>query len=262
MHFEIVSCSATQPNTGAAATAFTGDSLTVKNAIQTAGKKVQIVQVWQTNQVAGFGQITFPSGHDTTRGWRAGAYVGVNPGLLPLPVKMEVQPQELLSVTIAGSNNAGDVEQLSMLVHYDDLPGVDARLMKADAVERQMEKLTTVEQSITSVAGPGYSGEVAINTTTDLLLANRNYAVLGMKSRTQTHALTLRGPDLGNLRVGCPGVLRDELTSQWFMLMSRLHDLAMVPVINSGNKNSTFVGVAADENAGTFLVTLYLALLK
>lgn len=260
MNIEVISASATAPSTGAAGVAFTGDSLTVKNARQT--KPVDILAMWQTNQVAGFGQVAFPSGHDTTRGYRSGAAIGVNPAALPLGIKMRVEPQELLSITIAGSAVAGDVEQMSMLIRYGDLPGVDAQLITAAEVEKRMELLTTVEQSITSTPGPGYSGEVAINTTTDLLKANRNYAVLGMYSRTATHALTLRGPDLGNVRVACPGVLREELVSQWFMMLSRAHGEALVPVINSGNKASTFIGVAADENAGTFLVTLFLALLK
>jgi len=260
MNLEVISASATQPNTGAAGVAFTGDSLTIKNAKQT--KPVDILAIWQTNQVAGFGQIAFPSGHDTTRGYRAGAAVGVNPAALPLGQRMLVQPQELLSVTIAGSNTSGDVEQLSMLIRYGDLPGVDAQMISPSELEKRVECYTTVEQSITSVAGPGYSGEVAINTTTDLLKANRNYAVLGMYSRTATHALTLRGPDLGNVRVAVPGVLRQELVSQFFVMLSRAHGESLIPVINSGNKASTFIGVAADENGGTFLVTLFLALLK
>lgn len=175
---------------------------------------------------------------------------------------MDVEPQELMSLTIAGSNVAGDVEQLSMLVKYGDLPGVSQRLLSHDEVVRRTEKLTTIEQSITSVAGPGYSGAVLINNASDLLRANRDYAVLGMSSRTGVHALTLVGPDTGNVKIGMPGVLRQEISAQWFSLQSRAYNEPFIPVINSGNKNSTFVGCATDENAGTFVATLYLALLK
>jgi hypothetical protein len=261
MNIEVISCSATAAaTTGTAATAFSGDSLTIKNAKQ--DKPVDILAIWQTNQTAGFGQVAFPSGHDTTRGYRASAAVGVNPAALPLGMKMRVQPQELLSVTLAATAVAGDVENYSMLVRYGNLPGVDAQLITAAEVERRQECMTTIDQSITSAAGPGYSGEVAINTASDLLKANRNYEVLGMYSRTAVHALTLRGPDLGNVRVACPGVLREELVSQWFMMLSRAHGEALVPVINSGNKASTFMGVATDENGGTFVMSLFLALLK
>jgi len=255
MHIEIVSASATQPNTGAAGVVFTGDSLVVKNG----RGKVRIMSMWQTNQVAGFGQILFPSAHDTTRGYRAGVAIGLTPCLLPVGIEMEVTPQELLSITIAGSNTAGDVENLSMLLKYDNLPGVDQRLMSASEVLSKTKKLTTVETSLVSSAGPGYSGSTVLNSGSDLLRANTDYAVMGMSCRTQVHALTLTGPDTGNVKIGMPGTLRPELSSSWFMLLSRAFGEALVPVINSGNKASTFVGCATDENAGTFIQTLYLA---
>ena len=257
MHLELVSVNATQPNTGGTGVVLTGDSLTVKNG----HGKVSIKSLWQTNQVAGFGQITFPSAHDTTRGYRAGVPIGINPFLLPLGVDMDVQPQELMSVTIAGSNTAGDVEQMSMLLKYDNLPGVSQRLLTAAEVMSKTDKLTTIETSVASTAS-NYSAGVLITNGSDLLRANRDYAVLGMSSRTAVHAMTLLGPDTGNVKLGMPGVLRQELAANWFMLQSRAYGEAMVPVINSGNKASTFVGVSTDENAGTFITTLYLALLR
>lgn len=260
MHLEVISFSATAPSTGAAATAVTGDSLTIRNAKQSSF--IKVIALWSTKQVAGFLQVAFPSGHDTTRGYRAGDAIGVNPFLLPLGATLQPKAQELMSITIAGSAVGGDVEQGSALLLYEDMPGLDARLMDAAGVLGKIEKLTTIEASIASTAGPGYSGEEAINADSDLLIANRDYAVLGMSSRTQVHAITLRGPDTSNVRVACPGILRNEVTTPWFLLMSRASGERTIPVFNSGNKSSTFIGVATDENAGTFLVTLYLALLK
>lgn len=257
MHVEIVSCGAVQPNTGGAGVALTGDSLTVKNG----QGKVRIVSMWNTNQVAGFGQVLFPSAHDTTRGYRAGVPIGITPYTLPLGVAMDVEPQELMSVTIGGSNVGGDVEQMSMLLRYDNLPGVTQRLLTPAQVDAQTVKLTTIETSIVSTLST-YSAGVLITNGSDLLRANSDYAVLGMSSRTAVHAMTLLGPDTGNVKIGMPGVLRPELSASWFVLQSRAHGVPMIPVINSGNKSSTFQGVATDENAGTFIVTLYLALLK
>jgi hypothetical protein len=93
-------------------------------------------------------------------------------------------------------------------------------------------------------------------------MANRDYAVIGATSRTVVHNICLRGPDLGNVRMAVPGVLRPEIGSQYFKLLSNLSGGPCIPVINSGNKAATFVGVSTDENAGTFLTTLHLALLK
>ena len=259
MHIEVLSISATAPSTGAAAAAVAGDSLTIKN-----GKgKVRVLAGWARNQTVGFAQVAFPSGHDTTRGYRAEAPVGANLGIVPLGLPLFVQPQELLAVTIAGSAVAGDVEQLSMLMHYEDLPGVSGRLITASQVESRMERLTTIESSLISTAGPSYGTPEAINADSDLLLANRDYAIIGATVRTACQSVYLVGPDTANLRIAVPGdPTKPEITSQWFMLLSRAHGLATVPVINSGNRTSTNIGVTCDENAGTFLVSWHLALLK
>jgi hypothetical protein len=261
MHIEILSCSATASAVaGTAAAALTGDSLTIKNANK--ARKTSILHAWHTVQSAGFGQIAFPSGHDTTRGFRYPAAVGVNLTCLPLGHAINVQPQELLAVTLGAAATAGDVDTLSMIVRYEDLPGIEARGISASTLESRREKLTTVYASIVTSAGPAYSGEELLTSESDLLMANRDYAVLGFSSQTAVHAITLKGPDLGNVRIGCPGTLRPEITTQFFPLLARIHNEPIIPVISSGNKASTYIGCATDENAGTFVVGVHLALLR
>jgi hypothetical protein len=258
MHIELLGVTATQPNTGAAGAAIGDNSLTVKN-----GRGVKILDLRSLHQVAGFVQIAFPSGHDTTRGYRADAALGVNSHLLPLGMDMTVQAQELLSITIAGSNTAGDVEQVYMTMHYDDLPGVSQRLLTPSQVDSRTELLTTLQATIASTAGPSYGTPELITSDSDLLRANRDYAVLGMIARTSVGAAYIIGPDTGNLRVGVPGIAnRPDLTSQWFRILSNTSGRPCIPVINSGNKSSTFIGVSTDENAGNFNVSWLLALLK
>jgi len=259
MHLELVTASSTaSATTGTAAAAVGTDSLTIKNG----RGGIDIIAAWQTNQAAGFGQLIFPSGHDTTRGWRAGVGIGVNVGLLSLRQEITVQPQETLAVTLAAAATAGDVDLFSMLIRYKDFPGISARLMTEEQVLSKTDKLTTVENSLASTAGPSYGTPEAINADSDLLLANRDYALLGLTCRTAVHCIYVSAPDFGNLRVGSPGMLRYDLGSQWFMLQSRLHNGPLVPVFNSGNKANIAIGVCTDENAGTFVVTAHLALLK
>lgn len=259
MHIEMITASATAAaTTGTAAAAVGTDSLTIKNG----QGDIDIIALWQTNQNAGFGQIAFPTAHDTTRGFRANVPVGVNPSLLPFGMKMAVKAQELLAITLAETAVAGDVANMTALVRYKNFPGLSARLMTAAQVERDFLKLTTIENSLTSSAGPSYGTPETFAADSDLLLANRDYAILGMTPRTAVHAVYALTPDGGNVRFGCPGVLRQEVTSQWFMLLSRAHGEPLVPVFNSGNKQQCFVGVVTDENAGTFVVDLHLALLK
>jgi hypothetical protein len=259
MHIEMITASATAAaTTGTAATAVGTDSLVVKNG----EGDIDIIAAWQTNQTAGFGQIIFPTAHDTTRGYRVNAPVGVNIAVLPFGKQMRVKAQETLAVTIAATAVAGDVENMTMLVRYKNMPGINARLITAQQAETRMEKLTTIENSLASTAGPSYGTPETFIADSDLLLANRDYAILGMSCRTQVHAIYVNTPDGGNVRFGCPGVLRQEIASQWFMLQSRLHGEPLVPVFNSGNKNQCLIGVVTDENAGTFVVDVLLALLK
>lgn len=259
MHMELLTAAATAAaTTGTAATAVGTDSLMIKNG----RGDIDIIAIWQTNQTAGFGQLIFPSAHDTTRNWRAGVGVGVNVGLMALRQTMPVKPQETLAITLAATAVAGDVENFSMLIRYKDFPGISARLMTESQVLSRTEKLLTIENSLASTAGPSYGTPELITADSDLLQANRDYALLGMTSRTAVHAIYVSAPDFGNVRVGAPGTLRYDLNSQWFMLQSRLHEEPLVPVFNSGNKQNIFLGVVTDENAGTFVVTMHLALLK
>jgi len=262
---ELVSYSATAAAVvGTAAAALAGDSLTIKNANK--GKKCDILAWWSTNNTnVGFHQLTFPSAHDTTRNARVGTFAGpqgVNPSLLSFGRSVPIVPQELLSLVIGANAVAGDVENGTMLIRYEDMPGQSQRLLTPAQLESQALLYPTIEQAIVSAAGPGYSGTALITATTDLLRANTDYAVLGFTCRTPVHLIGITGPDTSNLRVGCPGVQRPELTSQWFVALSRLHGEGLIPVINSGNRNSTSFFVATDENAGTFTITAHLAMLK
>jgi hypothetical protein len=259
MHIELLSYSATAPGAaGAAAAAIGTDSLTVKN-----GKGAKMIGAWATNQLAGFHQISFPSGHDTTRGYRCDVLTGSSPAVFPLPMQMDVQAQELLSVMVAGSAVAGDVEQGAILMHYDDLPGISQRLITPAQLQSRAELLTTIQQQVASAAGPSYGTPALITAGSDLLRANRDYAVLGFTVRTNVHSVYFIGPDTSNLRVGCPGIAnRPDVMAQFYIVMSNLTGRPCIPVINSGNKSSTFLGVVTDENAGNFNVTMQLALLK
>lgn len=241
---------------GSTAAAVTGDSLTQRNY----GNRGDIITAWQTLQTGGFSQIAFPTGHDTTRGFRVGGSAAATELAMVLGLRIPTVPQEVLAVTLAGTAVAGDVEQLSFITRYDLDKG--QRFMDWDEVKRRMEKATTVESSLNSSAGPGYSGTESIATDSDLLIANRDYALLGFSSRSRVHCIGWVGPDFGNDRLGCPGMLRPEITAQWFKLLSAAHGEPLIPIFNSGNRAQTNWFVSTDENAGTFVCTAHVVLLK
>lgn len=257
-HIEIVTAAATAAaTTGTAATAVGNDTLVVKN-----GKDIDILAAWQTNQTAGFGQLIFPTAHETTRGYRANVPVGTNPALFAFGSRMRVEAQETLAPLIAATAVAGDVENVTFLLRYKDSPGMDANLITPEEMMRRAEKWTTIENSLASTAGPSYGTPETFIADSDLLKANRNYAIVGLTPRTAVHAVYVQTPDGGNVRFGCPGILRQEITSQWFALLSRIHGEPLIPVFNSAGKSNCLVGVVTDENAGTFVVDIHLTLLK
>lgn len=258
MHIELVSFSATAPGSGgAAAAALAGDSLVVKNGIGPA----HIVAWWADHQTAGSQQLSFPSGHDTTRGIRQRVRAGEVDQLLPEGISVPVQPQETLGITIAGSATAGDVEIGSMLLLYPDLPGSGFRGITFEELLRRKAKLVTVDVTLTGAAA-GYTGSEAINAETDLLLANRDYAVLGGHVSAESATIAIAGPDTGNVRIGFPANdLEPEMGTNFFPRLARAFQAPIIPVINSGNKANTLVSFVQDENNISPGVTLMLALL-
>ena len=71
---------------------------------------------------------------------------------LDLGLSIPITAQELMTITIAGSNVAGDVETGHMLVAYGDLPGINQQFLTWDQVQKRREKMTTIQASI---AGSG-----------------------------------------------------------------------------------------------------------
>lgn len=257
MHIETITYQATAPSTGAAAAAATGDSLTIKNSKGPA----RIVAQWAMNQVDGYHQITYPSAHDTTRGYRTVVEALSVNMRLPLGVPLTVQPQELLSISIAGSATAGDVESGILAVMYDDLPGVAGRYITYAEMLRRASTLTTIQATLTGAAA-GYTGSELITAESDLLRANQDYAVLGIETNVQCAAVCLRGPDTAYQRVAVPGEpTRGEMTGGWFGLLSRMLDRSTIPVINSGNRAATYLDFVQNENNVSPVVSVNLVML-
>ena len=257
MYLELLSYSATAPSTGAAATAATGDSLTIRNA----KSKAQIVAWWTKAQTIGTHELLFPSGHDTSRGIRVQAPVGI--ALHDLPI-IEVQPQELMTINIVGSATAGDVEAGCFLVFYGDMPGLQGRLIKADEVDRRARALLTIENTQASTAGI-YGVEELITAESNVLRADSDYAVLGITGSLTVLANYLKGPDVAAARIGCPPptpLTGTHLTDSFFYRLSQRTGLPTIPVINSGNRASTYLGQSTDENAAASMQHTTLALLS
>jgi hypothetical protein len=262
MHWELIGFSATAPGAGgAAAAAYSGDSLVVRNAV--AGTKVRLINLWVNKQTAGFVQVTHPSGNDVTRDIRY-ADQATNPlPMMSYPAVEYMQPQELMSVTIGGSATAGDFEQGILAIWYENSPGLNGRFITPEDVAAQRIRAVTVQGSIAAGAGGGWTGAEALNADSDLLRANTDYAIIGGVIQVRCNALGIIAPDWSNMRLGIPGnATRADLTASFFADLSHSTGLPMIPVFNSANKAGISISAGQDENAAAVPYALNLVELR
>lgn len=246
---------------GAAAadlTAAAGNTFTVRNA--ELASRVRLLQLWADVQVAGTVRIRSPRLHDNVQGIRFDTVVSEVKPLLPWGFAQHLTPQDTLTVQLAGSAVAGDIETVCMLLYYDQLPSINARLATPEEIVGRIRNMVTVENTIATGVAGGYSGEEALTAEFDLLKANTDYAILGYVVDTECAAVRWRGTDTGNLGVGGPGTDDSrEITSDWFVRLSRLYNVAAIPVFNAANADNILIDAVQDENGADVTVNTILA---
>jgi hypothetical protein len=147
-----------------------------------------------------------------------------------------------------------------MLIYYADMPGISARLHTWDEVAPRVRHIVAVENTLATGTAGGYSGEEAIDAEFDLLKANTDYALLGYLVDTECAAVRWRGSDVGNLGVGGPGEPAIRfITKDWFILLSQVFGLPLIPVFNAANKSGILIDAVQDEVGTDVTVTSFLA---
>ena len=238
----------------AALAAVSGDSLAIKNS--PIEKVSKILTFWSDVQVAGTGRIRSARLHDNVQGLRFDTIIGDLRPYMPWGVSQRVYANDVLSVELAGSAVGGDIETISLLVYYEDLPGISGRFIGPDALASRGMNITMVENTIATGTAGGYSGGEAINVEQDQFHATGQYALVGYLCDTETATIAWRGPDTGNLRVGGPGEETErELTADWFVRLSRAYNLPLIPVISAENKAATLIDAVQDENGADPTIT-------
>lgn len=255
---ETILWQATAPGSGGAtASVATGDTAVVRGAPGSRGA-VLVSVVWRT-QAAGWVRVTRASGHDLVRGWQASAPAGLTRVAIVPGRGVPSVPGEAVGVTIAGSGTAGQIERVAVTLWYEQLGAIEAALVGYDDLVRQAGREVTVEITLSAGTAGGWSGEVALNAQSDLLRADRRYAVLGAWSSVESVWPSLRGPGLGGLRVVCPpGGSGYPCSDVYFLELSRVTGLPTVPVVSGSDRPGWLVGCSADQAGGSPRVTLYM----
>lgn len=272
-----------------AGTAATGDSLTVRSFPPPA--KAHLLSVFGTISslnatTNGIIEIKSPRLHDAVHGIHlevanqktAGAIN--DPQLLPwAPSPQVLESQDTLEVDIQGDGTATHVDRVVLINYYENLPGVNARLITTQALRQRAVtgQIAGIKvQCATTVGSLIWQSGVAITSTYDTLKANRDYALLGFLVSGQTQvanallAVSLRSSDTGNLRVCAPAsLLTPNQSKDFFVRQSAQYevygvngqDMGMIPVFNASNKGSMIVDVIGTDVALTYDVVALFQLL-
>lgn len=259
---EVIGGQATAPSgTLTSLTMNAGDSAQVKNA--DLASWVGLLQLWARNNAAGILEVRSPKLHDNVHNMRYRIPATDPNPLLSPGTYQRLVPQDNLILQLSGSAVGGQIEQAAFLLYYVDLPGQAARLLGFDEMMKRTVNITAVEVAVAPGVAGGWSGAVAINSTFDLLQANTDYAVLGFAVDAQCTAVSLKGPDTSNLRVGGPGIMNAVtagasgrwVTERWFQHLTEKCGVPLIPVINSANKAATIIEVMQNQAGAAVNVT-------
>lgn len=243
--------------TGTAGTAFTNDSLTVRNF--TPGTKAFLLAAWSRQQTDGMTQVVWPSANDTTRNIRWVSEAAFNIQGVPWGAPIPMRSQDLISATIFGTAVAGDIEQAILAMYYEDMPGLMGRYLHAKDLMARGVRQVTVQASIDTGTAGNWSGAELITADSDLLRGNTDYALLGANIEESCCALGIRAPDWSNVRVAVPfNPSNERQSSGFFVGLSQAYDMPLIPIFNSANKGGIFLDASHDENDVTVEVSLNL----
>lgn len=254
---EIISGTVTNPSTTLTAwTMNSGDSNAVRNfSLQS---QAHLEDAWGQNATAGLLEVKSPKLHDNVQGILLRVAAATPQPLLPDEMRQLLYPQDTL--VISQSGEASGVDAGSLLIAYDDLPGANARLGTWSQVQSQVRQYLTVQTNHTTAGTAGiYGGSQPINSLTDLLKANTDYALLGYSVSAAVCSVGWRSPDFSNYRIGGPGTTQIIETRDYFLRKSLLSGDPWIPIFNSANKGSTFVDLTAVATGASVSVFTYLA---
>lgn len=244
-------------NPGAGPTAFlgtvSGDPLQVRN-FNLGTDTARLIQIIRRGATAGFARVRSPLFHDNIRGIMF--TTGETPSLAAIPAEYAQTLVAQDTLIVEGSGGAAETDLIILSIYYSNLVGTAARLHQAGDIAGLFKSLKPITVAVTSSATIGQWVDTVITTTEDLTHANTDYAILGYTTNVALGAVAIKGADTGNLRIGGPGSINVEDTSNYFRWQSDRHGIPFIPVFNSANKGSTFVSVVDSAASTAATITL------
>ncbi|HKM81549.1 MAG TPA: hypothetical protein VJY15_11375 [Candidatus Acidoferrum sp.] len=230
---------------GSAAAAVAGDSLIVRS---TTGR-VRLLNAWIDTDSPGWFQVTSPKLHDNTRGIRFRTQTHQPFPLLPLETMQDLYPVDTLAAIISSVAGAGKIDNLMLMLYYDDISGVAQTLIDVPTLEKRRLETVTVEYAPGAPAsGSTYSGLAALNAQSDLLKRGSSYALVGYQVAANVTGITIRGADSGNLRIPMPGCAPAcDMSASWFYDLSDHTGLSLIPVFQANNTPGIFIEQVSND---------------
>lgn len=230
---------------GSAAAAVAGDSLIVRST----ASRVRLLNAWIDTDGAGWVQVTSPKLHDNTRGLRFRTQIHQPYPLLPYETMQDLYPVDTLAVTIASVAGAGKIDNLTLMLYYDDISGIAQTLIDVPTLQKRKLETVTVEYAPGAPAsGSTYSGIAALNAQSDLLKRGSSYALVGYQVSANLATLTIRGADSGNFRIPMPGYApAGEITGTWFYDLANYYGLPLIPVFQANNTPGIFIEQVSND---------------
>lgn len=239
-----------------AVTNATGDSTVVRS--YQPGSQAFLLNAWALNGTAGQHRVRSPRMHDNVNAILNNVKASNGTPLWAEGTRQAIYSQDTLTVELSGGGAETDTE--SVLVYYQNVPGVDAQLSMWNDIIGRIQNFMTMTVAITSGTTLGdYVGSTALSAATGNFEANIQYALLGYETSVAVCSVGIRGQDTGNLRIGGPGSTIQIETRQWFRRISDQWQLPLIPVFNSANVGGILVDVVQNSANANPTVNLYFA---
>ena len=249
-----------------AAAAQSGQSLTVRaTPTDLAGK---MMAVFGQSSVATYMRINSARMHDQVVGteFAIPAYSAATaPGLASgIEYEEPLWNTDILSVAFTTVATAAFTGIAAFTSYYPSLGGIQQNMMTWAQVQSYVNPANKTGLHYVSWVTPTIGGTVgvigagtAINAVNDQFKANHSYALLGYLTPTAVGVVQIQGTDTGNLYLGGPGSPDPAITSDYFVRLSKVNNLACIPIVQANNKGNTFVYLTdAHATSGTPAVGL------